>query len=90
MECIVVLRRVGVMSRMVILYCPFNIQGRELCLYDFVKITLMWACIRHLQTAYFQTESELHILISAWTNLTFIRGHSFARNQNEVSIFSQI
>ena len=74
MEFGILLRLVHVMNLILILCCPFNIQGRETYLYDLVKkkknATLTLACIQTFYQSIFIklglmiVTSTLYILIS--------------------------
>ena len=74
------------MNLMLMLSCPFSVQGREPYLQDLKKKILCCFVFRHLRTDFFKLgmmikTTKLYILISVWITLTFIHGHSCIRNQ---------
>ena len=84
MELGILLRLVDVMNLKFISFHPFNIQGREPYLCDFVEKTLTLVCIQtfadQFQLGVMIETAKLYILISVWMTLTVIQSHSCIRN----------
>ena len=83
------------MNLILILSCSFNIQGKELYWYDFVKKSLHVGLYSYIygpisfKLGVMIMTTKFYVLIAVWMTLTFIQGQRLYK-KSLVSIFSQI